>query len=379
VVKQNIRLGRVAGIQVAANWTVAVILALIAWLLGGSVLPGAAPHEAAAVYWVLACAAAVLFLASLLGHELSHALVARRNGLAVRAITLWMLGGITELEGEPPDAAADLRIAVAGPAVSAAAGGVFLGAAVAVKYAGGPAVVTAALVWLALMNGLLAVFNMLPGAPLDGGRALRAVLWRRYRDRRRAEIAAARAGQFLGAGITVIGAAELLLWDVLGGLWLMLIGWFLISAADAERRAAVATSALAGLRVADVVTADPQVVQGWITVQDFIDHIAAWPRQDAFPVVDWDGGLVGVVVIDLLARIPSGDRARMRLDRVALAVPPPYLAVPEDPAGPLLAHRPLGGDVMAIVLAGGHVVGIVTVGDLRQAVRRHKLDTAPAV
>jgi len=280
-VRQDVRFGRVAGIRVGADWTVALILALIAWLLGGSVLPGAVPHQPVAVYWVLACAAAVLFLASLLGHELSHALVARRNGLAVRAITLWMLGGITELEGEPPDAAADLRIAVAGPAVSAASAGVFLGAAMAVKYAGGPAVVTAALVWLALMNGLLAVFNMLPGAPLDGGRVLRAVLWRHYRDRHRGEVAAARAGQFLGAGIISIGAAELLLWDVLGGLWLMLIGWFLISAADAERRAATATSAPAGVRVADVMTADPQVAQGWITVQDFADRIAAWSRQDA--------------------------------------------------------------------------------------------------
>ena len=175
-----------------------------------------------------------MFLASLLAHELSHALVARHNGLKVRAITLWMLGGITELEGEPPDAGADLRIAAAGPAASAAAAGVFLGIAEAVRYAGGSAVVTAALVWLAVMNGLLAVFNMLPGTPLDGGRVLRAVLWRHNDDRRRAEIAAARAGQFLGAGIIGLGVAGLLLWAAWGGLWLMLIGWFLISAAGAD-------------------------------------------------------------------------------------------------------------------------------------------------
>jgi Zn-dependent protease len=376
-VRQDIRLGSVAGIRVGANWTVAVILVLIAWLLGGSVLPGAVPDQPAAVYWVLACAAAALFLASLLGHELSHALVARRNGLTVRAITLWMLGGITELEGEPPDAAADLRIAVAGPAVSAAAAGVFFGVAMAVGYAGAPAVVTAALVWLALMNGLLAVFNMLPGAPLDGGRVLRAALWRHYRDRRRAEAAAARAGRFLGAAIIGIGVV-VLLWDILEGLWLMVIGWFIIGAAGAEGRAAMATSALAGVRVADVMTADPQVAQGWITVQDFADRIAAWSRQDAFPVMDWGGSLIGVVVTEMLARIPAGDRAELRLDRVALAVPPPYLAAPEDPAGPLLTRRPLGGVVMAIVLAGGQVVGIVTVSDLRQAVRRHRLATAPA-
>lgn len=375
--RQDVRLGRVAGIQVGANWTVGLILVLIAWLLGESVLPSAAPGQPAAVYWVLAFAAAALFLASLLGHELSHALVARRNGLRVRAITLWMIGGITELEGEPPDAGADLRIAVAGPAVSAAAAAVFTGAAMAVGYAGGPAVVTAALVWLALINGVVAVFNMLPGAPLDGGRVLRAALWRHYRDRRRAETAAARAGRFLGAAIIGIGVA-VLLWDIFDGLWLMLIGWFIISAAETEVRAATATSALAGVRVADVMTADPQVAQGWITIQDFADRIAAWSRQDAFPVVDWGGSLVGVVVTEMLARIPPGDRARLRLDQVALAVPPPYLAAPEDPAGPLLTRRPLGGEVMAIVLAGGQVAGIVTVSDLRQAVRRHRLATTPA-
>lgn len=375
--RQDVRLGRVAGIQVAADWTVALILALIAWLLGGSLLPRAVPHQSVAAYWVLACVTAVLFLASLLGHELSHALVARRNGLAVRAITLWMLGGITKLEGEPSDPSADLRIAIAGPAASAAASGVFFGAATAVKYAGGPAVVTAALMWLALMNGLLAVFNMLPGAPLDGGRVLRAVLWRHYRDRRRAEVAAARAGQFLGAGIIGVGAAELLLWDFAGGLWLMLIGWFLISAAGAERRAAVAASALAGVRVADVMTAGPQVAPGWITVQDFAGRIAAWSRQDAFPVVDWEGVLVGVAVTELLARIPPPERAELRLDQVALAVPSPYLAAPEDPAGPLLTRRPLGGKVMAVVLTGGQVAGIVTVADLYQAIRRRGLVAAP--
>ena len=265
--RQDVPLGRVAGIQVGANWTVAVILVLIAWLLAGSVLPGAAPHLSVAVYCTAGGAAAALFLASLLAHELSHALVARHNGLTVRAITLWMLGGITELEGEPPNAGADLRLALAGPAASAAAAGVFLGIAEAVRYAGGSAVVTAGLVWLAVMNGLLAVFNMLPGAPLDGGRVLRAVLWRHNDDRRRAEIAAARAGQFLGAGIIGLGVAELLLWAAWGGLWLMLIGWFLISAAGAERRAAMAASALDGVQVADVMTPDPQVAQGWFTVR----------------------------------------------------------------------------------------------------------------
>lgn len=363
-------MGRVAGIRLGANWTVAVILALIAWVLGGSVLPGAVPHEPAARYWTVACVTAVLFLASLAAHELSHALVARHNGLTVRAITLWMLGGFTELEGDPPNAGADLRIAIAGPAASTVAGALFLGAAMTVGYAGGPAVITAAVVWLAIMNGMLAVFNMLPGAPLDGGRVLRALLWLHNHDRDRADRTAARAGQFVGAAIIAVGVAAVL-WDALTGLWLILVGWFLISAASMERQTATAKSALDGVRVADVMAADPEVAQGWTTVEDFIGRVAVRSRQDAFPVVAFDGTLAGIVVTTLLARVPAGARARVRLDKVALAVPPSYLAAPGDPAGSLLARRPLGGEVSAVVMKDGQIVGMVTDSDLRQAVRRN--------
>ena len=367
--KQSVRLGRVAGIAVGAHWSVAVILVIIAELLAVSVLPGAFPHQSAGLYWVVAGAAAVVFLASLLAHELAHALVARRNGVGVRSITLWMLGGVAELDGDPPSAGADLRIALAGPAASLVAGLVLFGAGAAIGAAGGPGVAVAAATWLAVMNGVLAVFNLLPGAPLDGGRVLRAALWRHYGDRGRAGRGAARAGRVLGAVMIGFGIGELLAFRSLGGLWLMLIGWFLITAAAAEEKAAAAKTALAGVRVADVMTADPELAGGWETVGEFIGRAAARSRQDAFPVVGPGGDLAGVVLASQLARVPAGDRARLRLDQVALAVPPGYRAAPDDPAGPLLTRRPLGGQVAAVVLDGGRVMGLVMVGDLRRALQ----------
>jgi Zn-dependent protease len=375
-VKQSVRLGRVAGIPVGAHWSVAVILAIIAELLAVTVLPGAFPDEPAALYWAVAGVAAVLFLASLLAHELAHALVARRNGVGVRSITLWMLGGVAELEGDPPSAAADLRVALAGPAASLVAAGVLFAAGVAIGAAGGPGVAAAAATWLAVMNGLLAVFNLLPGAPLDGGRVLRALLWRYHGDRERAERGAARAGRVLGAVLIGFGTAELLVLRSLGGLWLMLIGWFLITAAAAEEKAAAAKTALAGVRVADVMTPHPELAPGWETVAEFIGRTAARSRQDAFPVVGFDAGLIGVVLISQLARVPAGDRARLRLDQVALAVPPSYRAAPDDPAGPLLTRRPLGGEVAAVVLADDQVMGLVTVSDLQRALRWRTLARA---
>jgi len=375
-VKQTVRLGRVGGVPVGAHWSVVVILALIAELLAVAVLPAAFPHQSTALYWAAAGVAAVVFLASLLAHELAHALVARRNGVGVRSITLWMLGGMAELDADAPSAGADLRIALAGPAASLAAGLVLFGAGAAIAAAGGPGVAVAAATWLAVMNGVLAVFNLLPGAPLDGGRVLRAALWRHYGDRERAERGAARAGRVLGAALIGLGIGELLALRSFSGLWLMLIGWFLITTAAAEEKAAAAKAALAGLRVADVMTTDLELAPGWEIVSEFIGRAAARSRQDAFPVVSPDGGLAGVVLASQLARMSAGSRARLRLDQVALAVPPDYRVAPDDPAGPLLTRRPLGGQVAAVVLAGGHVMGLVMVSDLQRALRWRALTGA---
>ncbi len=374
--KQSVRLGRVAGVPLGAHWSVGVILVIIAWVLAVTVLPAGYPHEPTALYWVVAAVAAVLFLASLTAHELAHAVVARRNGVAVRSVTLWMLGGATELEQDPASPGADLRIALAGPAASLVAGGIFFGLGTAIGAAGGPAIAAAAAIWLAVMNGILAVFNLLPGAPLDGGRVLRAVLWRLYGDRERAERSAARAGRVLGALIIGFGAVELLAFRYLGGLWLILIGWFLLSAAAAEESAAAAKTALSGVRVADVMTPHPELAPGWSTVADFIDKVAARSGQDAFPVIDFGGELTGIVLTSQLARIRPGDRPRLRLDQVALAVPPSYRAAPGDPVGPLLTRRPLGGEVAAVVLAGDQIAGLVTVSDLRRALRWRTLARA---
>jgi Zn-dependent protease len=378
-VKQSVRLGRVDGITIGAHWSVGVILVIIAQVLAVSVLPAAHPHERTALYWTVALIAAMLFLASLLAHELAHALVARHSGVKVRSVTLWMLGGVTEFDGEPSTAAADFRIALAGPAASLAVGGICYGAAAAVHFAGGPAIVVAAAMWLAVMNGVLGVFNLLPGAPLDGGRVLRAVLWRRYGDRERAERAAGRTGQFLGALVVALGISEAFAYrsadGALDGLWLMLIGWFLITAAAAETRASAARTTLVGVHVADVMTPDPQLVSGRDSVSEFIDG-AARSRQDAFPVIGSEGELAGVVLTSQVDDVPAHEWVSRRLDQISLPVPAAYRAAPGDPAAPLASRTPLGGEIAAVVLEHGRVIGMVTVSDLQQAVLRRQRLTA---
>ena len=370
--RQTVPLGRMAGIRIGMHWSVLVMVILIGWLLGAQVLPAMTPHQLAVAYWAVAVPCAAAFMAALLAHELAHSPVARRYGGPVTSITLWALGGVAELGSEPPTARADSRIAAAGPATSLAAGLISGGLAAAVRAGGGPAIAVAALGWLAVMNVLLAAFNLLPGAPLDGGRILRAILWRRHGDRVRAAQSAAAAGRAIGAVLIAVGIGEVLIWADASGLWLALIGMFVMSAAAAKATAGTAAAALAGLRAGDVMTPDPDIGGTWMSVSDFIDRIALNSAQTGFPVIGPGGSLAGVTGISRLARVPPASQASTTLGQIMTPVPPAYLAR-GDPAAPLLNRPPLTEDLAAIVLSDGKITGIVTVPRLRQIVRREAL------
>jgi Zn-dependent protease len=372
--RQTVPLGRIAGIPVRASWSAIVTLAVIMDLLATGALPAAVPRQPEAVYWSVGAAAAVAFLASLLAHELAHALVARRDGIKIRSVTLWMLGGVTQLDGNPGTPRADLQIALAGPAASLLTGAVFLGAAIAISAAHGPRIAAAASMWLALMNGVLAAFNLLPGAPLDGGRVLRAALWHHWADRQRAERGAASAGRVIGTMLAALGVAEVLLTrDLVGGLWLVLLGWFMTSAAAAEQGAAAARALLAGVRVADVMTPDPDLAPAWLTAAAFISRFSGRSGQTAFPVIAPGGGLTGIVTVARLGRVPAQSRGDVLLGQLGMPVPEEYLAEAADPAAPLLDREPLDGEVVAVVAEDGQITGLVTAENMQQALRWRKL------
>ena len=216
---------------------------------------------------------------ALLAHELAHAVVARHYGMHVQRITLWMLGGMTSLEGEPPSPRADAFVAGAGPLTSLLAGGI---SALLAWSVGGAGLVGAALVWLAGINIVLAVFNLLPGTPLDGGRLLRALLWWRYHDRERAEVGAARAGQALGIALMVLGFLEVLAGSVTG-LWLALIGWFVISGAAVERSTA-GLAELHDVRAEQAMSPTPYPLPDWWTVNQLLGELT--PDQAGQPALD---------------------------------------------------------------------------------------------
>jgi Zn-dependent protease len=231
--RPTILIGRIAGVRVGLNWSWAIVLALIVWSLESNVFPTVTPGLRTVDYTGMALVGAMLFFGSLLLHELGHAIVARREGIEVDGITLWLFGGVAVFRGDFRAAGAELRIALAGPLVTAALAAVLVPAA---AFTSLPGPIDGVLVWLAYANVLLLAFNLLPALPLDGGRVLRATLWAVKRDFVGATRIAATVARVLALLLVALGLVLLLARGAFSGAWLAFIGWFLLQAARAEER-----------------------------------------------------------------------------------------------------------------------------------------------
>ena len=374
--RTSLSLGRIAGIRIGINWSVLVLLALLVWTLATSIFPDQNEDiDSEAVYLSMAVAAAVLFFSSILLHELGHAVQARRDGLGIDGITLWLFGGVARFTGGFPSAGAEFRIAVAGPLVSLALGGGFLGVAFV---PGLPEPVGAVAAWLGFINLLLLVFNLLPALPLDGGRMLRAGLWRWKGDFAAATRTAARAARVISLLVIGAGAAMLLLAErPIGGLWLIFIGWFLLQAAAAEGRAAVASSSVGDLRVRDAMVRDPVTTRPDATLAAFVEESVWGTRYAAYPVVD-DGRAVGLMMVRRLSELPQEEWDRRRVsDLMAHRGAVPALA-PDDEL--IDAHNTIvrSGLGRGLVLDQGRLVGMLSTADVRRALELRGFGIAPA-
>ena len=366
---QTFSLGRISGIRIGVNWSVLLIVALLAYGLAVGQFPAAAPRHPVAEYVVAALLTAVAYMGSLLAHELAHSLVARRNGLEVEGITLWLLGGVSRLQGEVPDPGAEIRIAGVGPLVSLLLGAAFSLVAWLLHTSGVGGVLVAALAWLGGINIILAVFNVIPAAPLDGGRLLRAVLWRITGDRLKAAAWSARSGQVFGWILVVAAAYLVLARREYNWLWFALLGWFLISAATAEGQQAVLQSQLRTVTVRQIMTPDPVTVPASATVAQFLSDYLPARRHSAFPVVA-DGQTVGLVTVHRANQVPAGERGQTTLRDAACPVSEVARATPDEPVADVLPRLNDCSEGRALVFDDSHLVGIVSPADISRAVER---------
>jgi len=372
--RSSINLGRIAGVQIGLNWTWLVIFGLIVWSLGAEVFPTENPGQSDGAYAAMAFAAAILFFTSLVLHEVGHAVVARREGMEIEGITLWLFGGVAKFKGMFPSPGAEFRIAIAGPVVTLVLGTSFLLGAWLLPL---PASIDGVITWLGYVNAFLLGFNLLPALPLDGGRVLRATIWHLRGDFAQATRFAGGLGRMFGQAMVAFGLVSALFAGAPGGLWLALIGWFLIQASSAETGLVAAREALAGLRVEDAMTADPAAAPAAATVREFMEDVFARSRHSAYPVLD-DGRAVGIVSFRALAAVPRAD-----WDRVLVAdrMEPLEQSLVLDRGGsladalPELVQSSLG---RAIVRSNGHPAGLLTLTDVQRLLELRELTGSPS-
>ena len=358
----NFTIGRFGGVEVRLHWSLLAVFALIVWSLADGVFPSQNPGLSDGTYLGIAIVAALLFLASILLHELGHSWIARREGIEVDSITLWLFGGVAEFKDRFSSAGAEFRVALSGPLISIGLGILF----VLIALTDLPTAVDAVAAWLGYINLILAAFNLLPASPLDGGRVLHAALWRAKGDFAWATRVASEIGQGFGYLFITLGLVMFAFQGSFSGAWLAFIGWFLLQGARAEARYVATEQALGGLRVRDVMVAEPVTVDADSTIGRFMDDVAWSQRFTTYPVLDGKSP-VGLLAFASVAAVPRSDWDTRRVRDTMIPLDEVPLLTENEKAVEALAELSAPRANRGLVVDNGHLAGLLSITDLARA------------
>jgi len=364
-VRTHLRLGRLLGVPIGINGGVLLVSVLLAISLAQVSLPSIAPRHPTSAYWFGAVLGVVGFLVSLVGHELGHSYIAQRNGVRVAEITLWLFGGVAKLEGDADEPGAEFRIAAAGPAMSMVIAVLAGLSAWEIDQLDGSRVLLGLLVWLSAINVILAVSNLLPAFPLDGGRMLRAFLWRRSGRKRRATRTAAMIGQVLA--VVILIAAVVLFFpmgDRWSGAWILALGLFLFVAARSQWRDAADRPEVLEHPVGELRRELPAPLSPRASVAELEAVLRTNPRAVFVPVLDERGAVGALVTRDAVARIPPANRASVPIRSLA----EPLVALPRvhpaESVQDVVGRLGRGRSWWALVVDGAGVEGVLCSEDV---------------
>ncbi len=360
-------LGRVFGIQFRLDYTWFIIFMLITTSLSWQLFPGSYPGWPWLLYWVIGIVTSLLFFASVLAHELAHSLVGRINGIPIKSITLFIFGGIAHMTKEATRPGAEFKMAAAGPACSLAIGGLF---ALLYLFTHGRIEPIAAMAyWLAYINVALAIFNLIPGFPLDGGRVFRSILWRVSGNYKRSTRIATRVGQ--GVGYLFIMGGILIMFvlhDWLSGLWLAFIGWFLQNAASLSYRQVQWREGLHRFTVLEVMTADCPVVPPTATVNQLVQGYAFTTGHHCFLVAE-EGRLMGILTLHNIKTVSQPDWSVTQVKEIMTPVDKLKVTYPDQDALSILEQMDESNINQMPVVSEGRVIGLIARDNLIRFLR----------
>ncbi len=360
MIRNALRLGRIWGIEIGIDWSWFIVFALITWTLSAHVFYFENPHWPPGAYWLTGVLTSLLFFASVLAHELGHSFVALRTGLPVRSITLFLFGGVAQIAREPSRPSQEFWIAVAGPAVSVALGLLF-GLLALSAPARSPLEALAG--WLSRINFLLALFNLLPGFPMDGGRVLRAVLWGTTGDLLKATRIASWAGRGIAYLIMLAGVLlVVLLGDWLSALWFLLIGLFLENAAASSYEQLALREALRRHRAGELLRPvdDRVAVPPDLSLEELVHGYILRTGQRCFPVIDASGRLLGIVGLHHVKGIPREVWASTPVAEAMTPVERVVKVGPDEPLDALMERMSVDGVNQVLVVEDGRLLGLVS-------------------
>jgi Zn-dependent protease/predicted transcriptional regulator len=361
---KKIKLFKIFGFEVGIDWSWIILAILIAWSLSVGIFPFQYQGLSSQTYWLMGIVGALGLFFSIIFHEMCHSLVARKYGMAMKGITLFIFGGVAEMGEEPPNPKAEFMMAIVGPISSIAVAIVFYGIYALGRQNGWSEPISGVVQYLAYINGLLAFFNLVPAFPLDGGRVLRSILWGLKKNLRWATSISSKIGSGFGILLIVLGAYQFLRGNFIGGMWWFLIGMFLRGAARTSYQQLLLRKALEGEPVRRFMKSDPVVVSPSITVEQLVEDYIYKYHYKMFPIVEGTDRLIGCVTTRQVKEIPREEWGQRRIGEIAAQCSVENTIGPQVDAMKALSIMSKTGASRLLVTEGSHLLGIIALKDL---------------
>jgi Zn-dependent protease/CBS domain-containing protein len=361
---KRIKLFKLLGFEVRIDWSWIIIAILIAWSLSRGLFPSYYKNLSTQTYWWMGIIGALGLFLSIIAHEFSHSLVARKYGLPMKGITLFIFGGVAEMEEEPSSPRVEFMMAIAGPLSSIVIALIFYGIHAAGKQAGLAEPINGVVGYLGWINAILAGFNLLPAFPLDGGRVLRSILWGVKKNLRWATYMSSRIGSGFGIFLIILGVIQVFRGNFIGGMWWFLIGMFLQGAAKASYQQLITRKALEGEPIRRFMKADPVTVSPSVSLEQLVEDYVYKYHFKMFPVVEDSDRLLGCVTTRQVKEIPREEWGRKTVGEVASQCSAENTIEPQADAMQAISIMNRTGNSRLMVVEGGHLVGIIALKDL---------------